>query len=69
MKAKRVDRSPEETELLRQLEGHLRARSLVLRTLIACNLRLASRERKIPLTETKLEMARRLAFFYDKQKG
>ena len=65
-KRKRVDRSPEETELLKQLEERLR-KNLGVEKLTCLILRSALRERSIPHTGTKLEMARRLAFFIDKK--
>jgi phage tail protein X len=67
-KRKRVDRSPEESELLKQLEERLR-KSLSVDKLTCPILRTALRERSIPHNGSKLEMARRLAFFIDQKKA
>lgn len=67
-KRKRVDHSQEETEALRQLEETL-CKKLGVEKLSVKNLRSALLERNIPKTGTKLEMAKRLDFFFNKQEA
>jgi hypothetical protein len=67
-KRKRADHSQEETEALRQLEETL-CKMLGVEKLSVKNLRSALLERNIPKTGTKLEMAKRLDFFFNKQEA
>jgi hypothetical protein len=62
---KRVDRTPEETELMRQLE-ELVCTKLGLEKLTVKNLQSACRERNIPHTGKKLEMVKRLDLFFNR---
>jgi hypothetical protein len=62
---KRVDRTPEETELMRQLE-ELVCTKLGLEKLTVKNMQSACRERNIPHTGKKLEMVKRLDLFFNR---
>jgi hypothetical protein len=62
---KRVDRTPEETELCRRLEEPVRTK-LGLEKLTGKNLQSACRERNIPHTGTKLVMVKRLDMFFNR---
>jgi hypothetical protein len=63
---KRVDRTPEETELMRQLE-ELVCTKLGLEKVTVKNLQSACRERNIPQhTGKKLEMVKRLDLFFNR---
>jgi hypothetical protein len=61
---KRVDRTPEETELMRQLE-ELVCTKLGLEKLTVKNMQSACRQRIIPHTGKKLKMVKRLDLFFN----
>jgi hypothetical protein len=64
----RVDCSPEETKLVKDLEEYLR-RKLGLEKLTVKNLQLACRDRNIPHTGKKLKILQTLGFFFKEQEN
>jgi hypothetical protein len=67
-KRARVDCSPEETELLKQLEKRLQ-KNLSVEKRTCLNLQSALRKHLLPPAQGKLEMMKRLAFFFDKKEA
>ncbi len=63
-----MDDSQEAQEVVRQLEESL-CKKLGVEKLSVKNLRSALQERNVPKSGTKLDMARRLDFFFNKQEA